>query len=185
MPRTLAPALSMLLLLSLPILSRAEELTPDEQAFFAQHTADMVRFEPQKVDDMAVEKVFSVPIYTVKLIIGFADGNPTTTLTVARIGDKLVGVNRPSSDGDLPDFQKMISPEFKLKTNTDAKMMQQALNVLYPAMMESEKKLISFRRAGNSWIFVRGEFFESKSGFIMQVGADGGIISVAYQLRLP
>ena len=144
MPRTLAPVLSMLLL-SLPVLNRAAEITPEENAFFDQHTSEMVRFETEKVDDLAVERVFSVPVYTVKVIIGFADGNPTTSLTVARIGDKLVGVNRPSEDGDLPDFQKMISPDFKLKTNTDAKMMQQALNVLYPTFMESEKKLISFR----------------------------------------
>ena len=184
MPRKLAPVLS-LLLWSLPALTRAAEITPDEQAFFDQHTADLVKFQTEKVDDLAVEKVFTVPIYTVTVVIGLADGNPTTSLTVARIEDKLVGVNRPSGDGDLPDFQKMISPDFKLKTNTDGKMMQQALNVLYPAMMESEKKLISFRQAGNTWTFVRGEFFESKSGYVMKTGADGSITSVEYLLKLP
>ena len=181
-----SPTLALsILFLSLPVLSSAGDLTPDEQAFFDQHKADFVRFEPQKLDDLALEKVFSAPFYTVKVIIKIADGEPMTSFNVARVGDDFVSMQRPGEDGDLPDFQKLLSPEFKLRTPADAKAMQQALNVLYPPMMESDKKLISFRRTGNRWIFVRGQFFDSKSGYIFETGEDGEIKSVKYQLKLP
>ena len=177
-------ALSMLWL-SVPLLLSAGELTPDEQAFFDQHKSDFVRFEAQKLEALAVETVFAVPFYTVKVILTASDGEPTTTFTVARVGDGFVSILRPDSDADLPEFLKLLSPEFKLRTDANARALQEALDVLYPPMMQSDKKLISFRHAGNSWIFVRGEFIENKLGYIFTTGPDGEIKTVKFQLRLP
>ena len=184
MNRSLVFALATLLS-AIPALLSAGELTPEDQEFFKQHASDMVRFETETLDDLAVEKVFSAPVYSVKVILPLGDGSPMTTFIVTRNGEALVALNQPGTDGDLPDFAKMISPEFKLRTNTDGKMLQQALNVLFPVIMESEKKLRSFRHTGNTWTFVRGEFFDSKSGYIFTTDESGTIVAVSYQLKLP
>jgi hypothetical protein len=184
MNRPLTLALSTLLL-SVPALSPAGDLTPEDLAFFNQRAPDLVSFEYQTVDDLAIDKVFAVPFYTVKITIKIGDGGQYSTHVVTRVGDTVVPVLRPGEDGDLPQFQKLLRPELRLRNNNDAKAVHQALNVLYPPFMDSEKKLLSFRRAGNSWLFVRGEFFESKSGFVFEVDASGEIKSVKYQLRLP
>ena len=173
------------LVLALPSVLFARELTPDEQAFFDRHAADLVRFETEALDDLALDQVFASPFYNLTVMILLGDGDQNTQLIVTRIGDKLVTVDRPGTDGDLPEFQKLLNPAFKLRTDADAKMLQQALDVLYPIFMQSDKKARSFRHEGDTWIFVRAEFFESTSGYIFTTAADGTIQSVKYLMRLP
>ncbi len=173
------------MLSALPVLLSASDLTPDEQAFFDKHTSDVIRLETQRLDAPAIVKVFSSPFYAVKVVLKVADGELSNDLIVARIGDNLVSVSRPGSDGDLPDLQKMLNPDFKLRTDADATTLQQALDAAYPILMDSDKKTKAFRRAGHSWIFVRGKFFDSKSGYIFETDASGAITSVKYQLKLP
>jgi hypothetical protein len=177
----MALALSMVV----PPLVRADGLSPEEQAFFDKHISDVVRFEPTKLNDPSFLKVFSTPFYSVKVTIGPADGGAMTTLVVARIDDKLVSVDRPSTDADLPEFPKMLNPAFKLKTNDDAKMLQQALDVAYPIIGRDDEKAKSFRRSGSRWIFVRGVFFESKLGYVFDVDSSGVVKSVKFMLKLP
>jgi hypothetical protein len=184
MRRPLALTLSTLLS-ALPALLPAGDLTPDEQAFFDQHLSDVVRFEKQRLDDPAMVKVFSSPFYAVKVVLKLADGEQSNDFVAARNGDNLVSVNRPGTDGDLPDLQKMLNPEFKLRTPADATLLQQALDTVYPIVMSNDQKLKTFRQAGKTWIFVRGEFFDAKSGFIFETDEDGAITSVKYQLKLP
>ena len=184
MHRSLAIALSTMLS-ALPVLLSASDLTPDEQAFFDHHRSDIMRLETQRLDDPAMVKVFSSPFYAVKVVLKLADGEQSSDLVVARIGDNLVSVVRPSTDGDLPDLQKMLNPDFRLRTAADATTLQQALDAAYPILMEGDRKTKTFRHAGNTWIFVRGEFFDSKSGYVFETDASGAITSVKYQLKLP
>jgi hypothetical protein len=79
----------------------------------------------------------------------------------------------------------MLHPDFRLRTAADATTLQQALDVAYPIVMDRDKKTKTFRHAGHQWIFVRGEFFDSKSGYIFETDASGAITSVKYQLKLP
>ncbi len=184
MNRSLALTLSAALS-AFPLLSSAADLTPEEQEFITQHTSDLVKFETQRLDDDVMQEVFAAPFYSMKLVIGEGDGSSMTTLIVARVGDKLVNVTKPGTDADLPDFAKMLKPELRLRTTADATMVQKALDTIFPPFMESERKLLTFKHAGTQWIFVRGEFFESKSGYVFETDADGAIQSVKYMLRLP
>ncbi len=187
MNRYLTIALSTMLS-TLPVLLSARDLTPDEQAFFDKHMSDMIkiRLETQRLDAPAIVKVFSPPIYTVKMILEFvADSEVSSHLIVARIGDKLVSLSRPSGDDDLPDFQRMLNPDFKLRTDTDATTLQQALDAAYPIVSDDDKKAEAFRHTGHTWIFVRGDFIDSKLGYLFETDASGAIKSVKFLLRLP
>jgi hypothetical protein len=184
MNRYLAIALSTILS-ALPVLLSARDLTPDEQSFFDKHTSDMMRLETQRLDAPAMVKVFSSPFYAVKVVLKYPDSEQSSDLVVARVGDSLVSVSRPSSDGDLPDFQKMFNPDFKLRTDADAKTLQQALDTAYPIISDSDKKSEAFRHAGHTWTFVRGDFFDSKLGYVFETDAGGAIKSVKFLLKLP
>jgi hypothetical protein len=184
MNRSLAITLAAVLSVS-PLVSSAADLTPDEQEFINQHTSDLVKFETQRLDDEVMQEVFSAPFYSVKITLGGEDSGGMTTLIVARVGDKLVNVTKPGTDAELPDFVQMLKPELRLRSTGDATMVQKALDTIFPPFMESERKLITFKHTGTTWIFVRGEFFESKSGYVFETDADGAIQSVKYMLRLP
>ena len=168
-----------------PGIARAADLTPDEQAFFDRHTSDLVRFETQRLDDPAVAKVFSAPFYTVKFVLKDGDSEQSSELRVVRIEDKLVPVGQPSSDDAQTGFLKLLNPAFKLRTEADGKLLQQALDAAYPINSESDKKAKAMRHKGRTWTFVRGEFFDSKLGYIFETEAGGAIKSVKFVLKLP
>ena len=103
---------------------------------------------------------------------------------VARVGDKIVAVTRPGTDGDAPVVMKLINPEFKLATDADAKTLQTALDAAFPIMMDDDKKLASFSHAKSDWTFIRGKFFEKKLGFIFTTDDKGKIVSVKFSLGI-
>jgi hypothetical protein len=183
-----SPVFALFTLLSaFPVLLPAKDLTPNEQAFFDQHTSDMIkiRFEPQRLDAPALLKVFSAPFYAVKMALQFADMEETSHLVMVRIGDNLVSLSRPSGDSDVPEIQKMLNPDFKLRTDADATALQEALDTAYPIVSDDDKPTKAFRHSGQTWIFVRGNFIDRKLGFIFETDAKGAIKSVKYVVELP
>ena len=171
--------------IAVPLLVHADGLTPDDQAFFDKHASDVVQLQPTKLSDPSFLKVFSTPFYAVKVVIKEGDGDETTELVVAKMGDKLVSVSRPDTDMDLPDFPKLLNPDFRLKTDDDAKALQSALDAAYPIIGDDNKKVEAIRHTGNQWIMVRGAFFDKTMGYTFDVDADGVIKSVKYVLKLP
>jgi hypothetical protein len=174
------------MLLTLPVRASAVDATPEERAFFARHTGDLVRIDPQRLDDAAVDAVFSRPIYRIKLIM-WADAEATVTLTVLRAANTFVSFHAPSQDGDQSAFQKLLKPGLKLRSETDANTLQQALDVVFPYDTPPERAQRSFRRAGNAWMFIRYQFMggAKKSGFVFETDAAGAIKSVRYVTALP
>lgn len=166
--------------------ARAGALSADDQAFFDKHSSDVVRLEPTRLDDPTLVRVFSVPLFHVKIVAKTGDGGEESMeLLTARSGEKLVPIARPSSDADMPDFPKMLNPDFKLKSDSDAKDMQAALDAAYPIVGDSDKKAATFIHSGNQWTFVRGKFFDKKLGFIFQTDASGTITSAKFALNFP
>jgi hypothetical protein len=170
---------------STPLASRAGDLSADEQAFFDKHSSQVVSLTPTRLDHPDFVKVFATPFYAVHVAIKQPDGDMTNELVVAKIDDKLVPVSRPGSDTDLPDFVKMINPDFKLKSDADSAAMQRALDLAYPILGDDDKKAESVVHTGNQWMFVRGLFFKDKLGFIFETDADGSIKSAKFSLKLP
>ncbi len=167
--------------------ARAEGLPAEEQAFFDKQISTFIQILPTRLQDAALVKVFAVPFYKVTVEIKDGDGgSQSVELVVARVEDKLVNVSRPGSDTNLPAFKKMLNPTFKLKTDDDAKAMQQAMDVAYPITGgDEDKKAKGFQHTGNRWTFFRGTFFDKKLGFVFEVDANGDIKSVKFSLKIP
>lgn len=161
-------------------------LSGDEQAFFDKHVSDVVKIDSTRMSDPAVVKVFGVPIYSVNVILDLGDGSTQgNPLVVARVDEKLVSVSRPGTDSDCPNIQKMFSPSFKLTSDDDAKSVQQAMDVVYPILGDSDKAAEKFTHGSNQWTFVRGKFFDKLMGFVVTTDAGGTVTGVKYVLKLP
>jgi hypothetical protein len=172
-------------LVVVPLLARGDGLPAGEQAFFDKNISNVVQIVPTRLNDPGFLKVFSTPFYTVKITIKQGDGEEDNSIIVARIDDKLVSVSQPGSDADLPDFAKMLSPDFRLKADDDAKALQAALDLAYPIIGDANQKVEAFRHSGTEWVFLRGVFFDTRMGYTFVVDADGTIKSVRYGLKLP
>jgi hypothetical protein len=165
---------------------RAVDLTAEEKAFLDQHIVDVVKIEPVRMSDASVLSAFATPIYI--LNIAMEEGNGITnqsTVTAVRQGGKLVGLSRPGTNMECPEIQKMFRKDFKLGNDNDARTLQAALDAIFPISDHGDKKAEQFRHAGNQWVFVRGEFFEKKMGFVVTTDAAKAVTAVSYSLRLP
>ena len=176
-------------LTSAPVPSRADSLSPDERAFFDKHLSKVVQVEPTKLHAAALDRVFHATFYKVTVTINEGGGgSQSMDLTVARAGDDLEAVSKPSTTEDLPHLKEMLNPKFKLHTQQDAKAVQDALDVLYPISKgfgDKDLKAKAIKHSGNEWTFVRGEFFQKHAGFVFTTDASGAIQSVKYSLELP
>ena len=186
-PRSIAIFAAFAFATTLTQMALADGLPPDEQALFDKQISNVVEIQPTRVNESSFLKVFSAPFYKVKILIKQGDGGSSTQdLVVARIDNQLVSVDRPGTDEDLPTFPKTLNPDFKLKTDDDAKALQDALDRIYPFVMDSDKKLEAIKHNGNQWTFVRGNFMNGKVlGFIFEVDAAGAIKSVKFSLQIP
>ena len=164
----------------------AGALTPDEQQFFDKHLSDIVKVEPTRLNGAALDHVFKVPFYDIKVTIQQGDGTETTHVIAARDGSKLVQMSSPGTDEPLPQFKALLNPRFKLKTEQDAKEMEQAIDAINPiSHFGSDTKAKAIKHQGNEWLFIRGEFFKKHSGYVVTTDADGTITDVKYSLKLP
>jgi hypothetical protein len=165
--------------------SLAQSLTDDEKAFLDKHMPEVVKVEPARLNDAGFLKVFSALFYQVTISIKTDDGTQTQQVIVAHAGDTLVSISRPGSEADMPNFVKMLNPDFKLKTDDDAKTMQSSLDTIYPLITDDEKKAEKFRHTGNQWVFARGKFFNDDLGFVFQTDDSGTITSAKFTLKAP
>jgi hypothetical protein len=162
------------------------ELAADEKVFLDQHFSDVIKIEPVRLSDPAVVKVFATPFYTLSVAIDDGSGGTSSnSVLVVRRDDKLVGISRPSTDGDCPEIQKMFRPDFRLKNDADALVVQTALDAVFPIIGSSDQKAKTFKHAGQQWKFVRGEFFEAKMGFVVTTDNSGAVTGVKFALKLP
>jgi hypothetical protein len=162
------------------------DLTADEKVFLGQHLSDVVKIESVRVSDPAVIKAFATPFYTVNIDISDGDGGTShNSVLVTRRDDKLVGVTRPGTDGDHPEIQQMFRPDFRLKNDADARVLQTALDAVFPIIGSSDQKAKTFKQAGHEWRFVRGEFFDAKMGFVVTTDNSGTVTGVKFVLKLP
>jgi hypothetical protein len=162
------------------------ELTADEKAFLDRHFSDVVKVEYDRVSDPAVLKVFATPVYIVTVDIYYGEGSGGHNIVLAtRRDDKLVGIARPGTDGNCPAIQQMFRPDFRLRNDDDARVLQAALDAVFPLSGSSDQKAKTFRHAGHKWTFVRGPFFDAMLGFVMTTDSSGAVTGVEFVLKLP
>ena len=93
----------------------------------------------------------------------------------------------PTTNQDCPWLTKIIKKEFKLKTDEDAKVLEAALDVLYPISDHfggRDHKAKAIRKEDGRFVFVRGVFFKDLKGFVVETGENGSISKVSYSLKL-
>lgn len=161
----------------------AQGANPADQQFFNAHIGKLVTLKPAPLDNPALAKVFSARFYDVDVVV--AGGG--TKVLVARTGSDLVQVTTPSTTADMPGFPNLINADFRLKSDENAHVLQDALDILYPISSDfggDDAQAKAIKHAGNEWTFVRGKFFDHFKGFIFTTNADGAITNVKYSLDI-
>lgn len=155
-------------------------LTTEEQTFFNDRIKEMIRITPKLLTSDVLGKVFSYQFYDTQI---FTPVGGTTTL-VASNGTRILNISKPSAflNGEAVGFdpQSLIStikPDFKLSTDSDAKLLQEALDLVYPDT--GPDVIRTFEHRGAEWIFKRSnQFFKSSTEYTFTTDKNGSIVSM-------
>ncbi len=177
-------ALTLALVLAAATGAVGQNTPQDEVAFVRSHMDQIVQLQPERLGDAAVTSVFAPAIYRVKIIINDPNGNPTTSVLVARSGNTIVPVSQPGEERDCPEIHKLLRPTFRLNGDAAAATVQSALDAVFP-IFGPDADVKAIRHTGNQWTFVRGKFFENATGFVLTTDATGRITGVRWALKLP
>jgi len=181
MVRKLMPFSLLALIIVLSPQLRADDAA-DDQAFFDKQTSKFIKLQPKRLTADVLNKVFNAILYQVNVVTSDGGGN---NAVVARTGDDIAIITIPSSTAEMPDCVKLIKADFTLKSDADAKMFQDALDVVYPIDTTFNKDDVNaraIRHNGNQWTFVRGKFFDHFKGFIVITEDSGKVTNVKWTL---
>jgi hypothetical protein len=157
----------------------------DGAGFIKDHISDVVKIDAVAISDPAVASTFAAPVYTVTIGISDGESMQTNSMIVTRVGDKVMPLSRPGTDGDYPMIQKLLNPSLRLTSDGDLKTVQNAFDLVYPIVGMQDMSARDFKHTGNQWTLVRGVFFDKKMGFVLTTDGDGAVTDVKYVLKLP
>ncbi len=144
----------------------------------------------QPLQDKVLETVFTAQFYRLAIRKRQTGDNTNTKegITLAKVDQEYIYLEQPTTDQPVPDLQRLIKKSFQIKTLDDARMIETALDILYPTTSRYTYGSLrgnTIRQQGNQWFFIRDRFFSDLEGFIFKTNDDGNILSVSYSLNLP
>jgi hypothetical protein len=157
----------------------------DETKAVEQEVLKRIKITPTKVESLAVKKVFAATFYKVKIGIKDGDSTSTSELSLARNQGKFVSIESTTTTRKMPVLQSVVKKDFKLKSEADAKVFQEALDKLYPVRgFGDDGKAKAIKKTASGWTFVRGTFFKDLKGFVVTTDASGVIKTIDYSLGI-
>jgi hypothetical protein len=139
-----------------------------------------IKIEKEKIVSDTLSKVFNGTFYKCKT--GFSSSEGVTwcsgSLLVMNAGKLIEFDSR--TDSILP-LLSLVRKEFIVKGVNEAKIIETCLRLLYPPSEFSDEKPERIKM-GNNWYFIRGKFFDSKSGYIVSLDKNLRISNIAYSM---
>ncbi len=162
----------------------AQSLSGEEKTSIQTVIHKMIQIDAVKIGSPAMEKIFAGTFYTVKLARKTPNGTTGMgKLLLAKVNDRFVEAEGTQTNRPMPNLKSTFRKKFRLNSQKDAELLQEALDRIYKITSSSDKEAKTILHKGDEWIFVRGKFFKKKKGFIFKV-ADGVITKIQYSLGI-
>jgi len=157
----------------------------DEKEEVRKEVLRRIEIESSRVESLALKKAFSATFYDVTIKIKEGGGSSTSKMLLAKKDGKFVNLESTVTTQKMPGLQSLVSKDFKLKTEADAKVFEEALDKLYPVRsFGSKKKAKAVKKTDNGWAFIRGTFFKDLKGFEVTTDAAGTVTAIGYSLEI-
>jgi hypothetical protein len=140
-----------------------------------------IRIEKERIISDTLSKVFNGTFYKCKTGFASSEGDIwcSGSIIVMNAGKMVEFDSR--TDSILP-LLSLVRKEFIVKGVNEAKILETCLRLLYPPSEFSD--FVPERiKMGNNWYFIRGTFFDSKSGYIVSLDKNLRISNIAYSME--
>lgn len=162
----------------------AQTIAPESQKLIEAFVKSNIDIKLEAVDQVTVSKVFLGTFY--KINIGYIEtgsgANSCGSDNYINVNGSAVNMIEPiHMDLECPVLMSMIKKDFLLKDDNAAQLFEAALNVLYP-VDKDEIQNVKHLRKDSQWIFLRGEFFDDFTAFIVTTSTGGVVTKVELEL---
>ena len=77
----------------------------------------------------------------------------------------------------------LLKKDFTIKDESEAKIFESALDSIYPVDWSVDAEDKKHMEQDGKWLFLRGDFFGSKKGFVITLDQSSGISQIDYDLE--
>ena len=171
-----------MILSSLVLKINAQEISESDNSLMDEDLKSRIEIQKEKIVSDTLAKVFNGTFF--KINAGFSSTNGGTSFCsdfLFIIKDGILMESDARTDS-MYTLLFLLRDDFYLKSEADVKIFETALDKLYPISWsnEEDKEHLKF---SNKWYFIRGKFFDSKSGYIVTIDKDSKITNIAYDLK--
>lgn len=166
-----------------PLMS-GQQVPANDAKLIDDHVFAKVTIKKEKIEAPSLTRVFRGVYYKAVPTYNHKDGTASCeSYLVAVVDGSIVEPDEPNGAMTMEVLFTLLRSDFSIKTATDAKTFEEALDALYPLdWSENTESKKHFIREGK-WYFIRGEFFESLKGFMVTTDSQGVIKSIDFDLE--
>ena len=162
----------------------AQDITDSDNRLIDGFLSSITSITREKISSEDLEKVFNGSFYLITPM--YVLEHASTTCGEYRIvihEDQLSVLEDTGEDKPLNMMFSLVRDDFRMNGENDALTFEKALDALYPLSWADKEKDKKHYQRDNSWVFTRGEFFDSLKGFIVEVDGQNRITAVRYDLN--
>ena len=158
-----------------------QELSETENSMLDNFIKSRIVIEKTKIVSDTLAKVFTGTFYKVDAGFSLGEGSAVCSgnLLVEK-GGKLIEFDTRTDS--MFTLLSLVRNDFYLRNPADAKIFETALDKIYPISWSNEDKKERLK-VNNKWYFIRGEFFDSKSGYIVTLDQNSKVSNIAYSME--
>ena len=158
----------------------AQEISEADNSLIDDFVKSHVAVTKEKIISDTLQNVFNGTFFKISAGFNFDENGGSTGYIFAIKGGELFAIENPTVN--MPVLSSLVKTDYYLKSETDAKKFETALDKIFPiAWPESDKK--EHLKLSNKWYFIRNKFFDSKSGFIVTVDNNSKITDISYEME--
>jgi hypothetical protein len=96
---------------------------------------------------------------------------------------KVTELENVSETRTLDFLFSLLKKDFAIKNESDAIIFESALDAIYPVDWTVDAEDRKHLQRDGKWLFLRGDFFGSKKGFVITLDQNSGISRIDYDLE--
>jgi hypothetical protein len=159
----------------------AQEISEKDNSLLDNFIKSKITIIKEKIVSDTLARVFAGTFYKVDAGFKFTDDMTYCSGDLFVIKDGALFVLEGRMDSMLT-LVSLVRTDFYLKSETDAKIFETALDKIYP-ISDLNKEYKEHLKIDDKWYFIRDKFFDSKSGYIITLDQNSKILNISQSLE--
>jgi hypothetical protein len=160
-----------------------QEIPEKDNSLIDNFIKSRISIEKERIAPDTLAKVFNGTFYKINAGFAFIDPDQMTSSSneIFNIKDGKISVLENTNDSMLT-LLSLVRKDFYLKTAINAKVFETCLDKIFP-IGDFDLQHKAHMKIANKWYFVRGTFFDSKSGYIVTLDPNSKITNISYSME--